>query len=238
MKEAMYRDHARYYDLIYSFKDYKKETAALNTIIRKHKRSAGNDLLDVACGTGKHLEQFKGFSLHGSDLNKGILSIAKRRLQKAKFYTQDMAKLRIGKKFDVITCLFSSIGYVKTRSGLKRTIQSFAQHLKSGGVIIIEPWFTKEQYTSGTPHMTTYDSPQIKIARLNISDARGDMSHMDMHFTVAEKDKRIIQFVDNHEMLMTPHEEIIRMMEETGMSVTYLKTREFGRGLLIGIKSA
>lgn len=236
MNEAMYRQHARYYDLIYSWKEYAKEAAALRQAIRDHKRSRGKDLLDVACGTGKHLAELKGFNLHGSDVNKGILDLARRRLPKATFYRQDMAKLRIAKRFDVITCLFSSIGYVKTGKGLQQTIKGFSRHLKPGGVVLIEPWFTKQEYRPGSPHMTTYDSPDIKIARLNVSKVRGDLSIMDMHFTVAERGKGIVRFIDSHEMRMTPVEDIITMMEDAGLRVTYVKNKDFSRGLLIGVK--
>ena len=57
-----------------------------------------------------------------------------------------MISLDLNKKFDIITCLFSSIGYVKTYANLEKSITSFAKHLKIGGVVIIEPWFTAETY--------------------------------------------------------------------------------------------
>lgn len=50
-KQTPYTDLARYYDLIYSWKDYQKEAATIQRLIVKYKRSKGNDLLEVACGT-------------------------------------------------------------------------------------------------------------------------------------------------------------------------------------------
>ncbi len=47
-KQILYTDLARYYDLIYSWKDYQKEAATIRRLIAKHKRSKGNDLLEVA----------------------------------------------------------------------------------------------------------------------------------------------------------------------------------------------
>ncbi|GAG89663.1 unnamed protein product, partial [marine sediment metagenome] len=55
----MYKKLAKYYDLIYHWKDYEKEAHSVKDLIKKYKKSDGNKLLDVGCGTGKHLEQFK-----------------------------------------------------------------------------------------------------------------------------------------------------------------------------------
>ena len=55
-KQMMYKELAKYYDLIYLSKDYKKESQQLMRIIKKYKKSEGKKLLDVACGTGGHLK--------------------------------------------------------------------------------------------------------------------------------------------------------------------------------------
>jgi len=52
----MYTRSAHLYDAICAWKNYADEVERLHAIIGTHKRSAGNALLDVACGTGKHLE--------------------------------------------------------------------------------------------------------------------------------------------------------------------------------------
>lgn len=151
-KQMLYRELAKYYDLIYSFKDYKKEAVRIKAIISKYKKSEGKALLDVACGTGHHLEYLKDeFSCMGVDISNEILKVARKNIEGVVFEQADMTKLNLGKRFDVITCLFSSIGYVKTYTNLRRTIQSFAKHLKKGGVVLIEPWFTKSTFIEGYP---------------------------------------------------------------------------------------
>jgi len=83
-----------------------------------------------------------------------------------------MVSLHLNKKFDIITCLFSSIGYVKTYANLEKSMNSFAKHLKTGGVVIIEPWFTTKTYKTGTPHLTTYEDNDLKIARAVVSNKK------------------------------------------------------------------
>ena len=103
----MYKKLAKYYDLIYSFKDYKAEVKRIKEIIEKYKKSSGNKLLDVGCGTGKHLEYLKDdFSCTGCDINNEMLEIAKTDVNGVIFTQADMINLDLKNKFDIILCLF------------------------------------------------------------------------------------------------------------------------------------
>ena len=50
----MFTNSARFYDAVYSFKDYEAESQRLQALIEERSPGAAT-LLDVACGTGKHL---------------------------------------------------------------------------------------------------------------------------------------------------------------------------------------
>lgn len=227
---SIFNEKAKYYDLIYSFKDYEKEAEKIKKLISKYKKSSGKELLDVACGTGRHLDYLKkDFSCWGVDINEGMLDIARERVKGATFKKADMVNLDLGKKFDVVTCLFSSIGYVKTYSNLRKAIKNFANHLKSGGVVIIEPWFRKETYNTGTAHMATFDGKNIKIARLNISERRGSISVLDMHYLVAEKDKEVKHFTEKHELGLFEIDKTLEIMEKA-----VLKAKFFTEDLMVG----
>ena len=81
-------------------------------------------MLEVASGTGKHIQYFKGsFSILATDISPAMLSIAKKNNSDVTFKQADMTQLNLGKNFDVILCLFSSIGYVKNYPDLTKTIQ-------------------------------------------------------------------------------------------------------------------
>jgi ubiquinone/menaquinone biosynthesis C-methylase UbiE len=237
-KQLLYRELAKYYDLIYAFKDYKKEAVRIKTLVSKYKKSEGKELLDVACGTGHHLEYFKDeFSCMGVDISKQILKVAMKNIDGVVFKQADMTELNLGKQFDVITCLFSSIGYVKTYTNLKKTIKSFAKHLKTGGVLFIEPWFTKSTFIEGYPSMTTYDGRDVKIARLCISKTKGNLSVQDMHYLVAERGKSVTHFVDRHEMGLFEIDKTLAIMKKAGLGAKFLKKGLMkDRGLFVGEK--
>jgi ubiquinone/menaquinone biosynthesis C-methylase UbiE len=235
----MYKEFAEIYDLIYSFIDYKKSCKKLSKLIKKYKKSSGIELLDVACGTGSHLLYLQDkFNCTGVDINAEMLSVAKKKVQNATFMQADMITMDLDKKFDIITCLFSSIGYVKTYENLEKTVKNFSKHLNPGGVVIIEPWISRSVYQPGKPSMTTYDGENIKIARLNTSNLKDDLSTMEMHYLMVKKDEDVKYFKDYHELGLFDAEKTIKMMNLANLEVkSFKKGVMVDRGLFIGIKN-
>jgi len=234
----MYKENAEVYDLIYSSIDYKKACKKLYKLIKRYKQSNGIELLDVACGTGSHLFYFQDkFTCTGIDINSEMIKIAKKKVKNATFFQSDMIEMNLNKKFDIITCLFSSIGYVKTYENLKKTIENFSNHLKPGGIVIIEPWLTRSVYRTGLPSMTIYDEEDIKIARLNTTKLNGDLSTMEMHYLTVKKDEDVKYFKDYHELGLFETEKTLEIMKKANLEVIFFKKGVMvDRGLFLGVK--
>lgn len=235
----MYKELAKYYDIIYSWKEYKKEINRINKLIKKYKLSEGNKLLDVGCGTGKHLQYFKdNYLCTGIDLNNEMINIAKTNISNVTFTQANMIDFDLNDTYDIIICLFSSIGYIKTYENLEKTILNFAKHLNPGGIVIIEPWFTISTFKTGHPGMTTYDGENIKIARVNSSSLKENISIMEMHYLIAEKDKEVKYFVDKHELGLFEVDRFLKILTNSGFKAEFLKDGLMKhRGLYIGIKT-
>jgi ubiquinone/menaquinone biosynthesis C-methylase UbiE len=236
--KPIYKYLAKYYDLIYSWKNYKKEAEKIIRLIKQYKKIPGNDLLEMGCGTGKHIKYLKNsFSILGMDASKEMLTLARKNIKGASFKQGDMVNFDIDKKFDVIICLFSSIGYVKTYKKLAKTIENFSRHLKTGGVVIIEPWLTKSTYIYGLTAMRTYSDDDIKIALLSVSKKQGSISIIDMNYLIAEKNKSVNHFIEHHELAMFEIDKILKIMEKCGLKSKFIKNGLMEkRGLCIGVK--
>ena len=234
----MYDNFAEIYDLIYEFLDYEKTATKIKKLILKNKKTKENTLLDMACGTGKHLSYLKkDFKCTGVDISDQMLDVARKNYTDIRFIQADMMELDLKEKFDAITCLFSSIGYVKTYKNLKKTIHNFANHLKQGGVVIIEPWLTKSNAIDGLASMTTYESDEFKIARQCVTKIEEDVSRFVMHYMIARKGGDVTYFKDSHELGLFDTDKTLRIMEEAGIDTKFLeKGLETERGLFIGVK--
>lgn len=234
----MFDKSFQYYDRIYSWKDYEGECAQLKTIIDEQLRSGGDRLLDVACGTGHHLEHLKEwFTVEGLDLSPDLLQIAEKRIPGVSLHQGDMIDFALDRRFDIITNLFSSIGYTRTIDNLNQSIACMARHLVPGGLLIVEPWFAQSQWASRTVHALYVDDPELKIARMNISDADGRLSYMEFHYLIGTPEG-VEHFTERHELGLFEIEEMKAAFTQAGLAVTYNEEGIAGRGLYIGTKAA
>jgi SAM-dependent methyltransferase len=226
------------YDAIYASlgKDYARESARVDELIRAYKRSPGNRLLDVACGTGRHLTYLKdSYQAEGIDLEPGMLEIARQRNPGMDFHLGDMTDFDLGSRFDAVICLFSAIGYVRTLAGLHSAISAMARHLVPGGVLIVEPWLDPDVFRPGLVHAHYVDEPDLKIARINTSNVRDGVSILDMHYLVGTPDG-VDYFSELHEVGLFSREEYKTAFVESGLSYDRDEEGLIGRGLLIGVK--
>jgi SAM-dependent methyltransferase len=215
-------------------KDYGAEAEKLTAFVHQYGRSTGNRLLDVACGTGLHLSYLKQhFQVEGLDLDEQLLAIARQRNPGIPLHHADMADFNLGRTFDVVTYLFSAIGYVKTLDNLSRAIQCMAQHLAPRGVLLIEPWFTPDTWYPGTVGARFIDEPDLKIARMHTSFVNGRLSIMDMHYLIGTPEGTE-HYVERHELGLFTSDEMTHVLTDCGLEVTYDTEGLTGRGLFIG----
>ena len=227
------------YDAIYSEKDYASEAKKLKDFISKYKKTDGNELLDVACGTGLHLPHLTDeYQITGVDLSEQQLEAAKKRLPSLTFVQGDMRDFDLHHRFDVVTCLFSSIGYVHPHAELKKAIKNMATHLKPGGVLFIEPWLQPGAFDPNRPpHIQVGELPekQLKVTRTAHNSIDGSVSILNMHHIV-ETPKGTQEFTEEHRLALYTPEEFKEAFTVAGLELHHDEHGLSGRGLYIGIK--
>lgn len=233
-----YEKQAAYYDAVYEAqrKDYKKESDQIHEVIEKYKKSKGNELLDVGCGTGGHFSFLREwYSVEGLDIDQHMLQVARQRFPDIIFHQGDMIDFDLSKQFDTVTCLFSAIGYVMTVPNLQSTIKTLERHTKPGGVVIVEPWFSPEQWNIGKPSAIFVDKPDMKLARINISERKDNISIVNLHFLVATQGN-VEYFSELHELGLFTKEEYMKAFKKAGLQIIFDPQGITGRGLYIGVK--
>jgi ubiquinone/menaquinone biosynthesis C-methylase UbiE len=231
----MFTRTAEYYDALYHFKDYQAACNLLIQLIKKYNPQA-KSLLDVACGTGKHLEYLKDhFKVAGLDLDANLLEVARKRCPEATFYQEDMTYFELNTNYDVVVCLFSSIAYVRTVENLNRAIRCMVNHLNLGGLLVVEPWIFPENYWVNRITANFVDQPELKIAWMYKSQLDGFTSVFDIHYMVGTP-AGIQNFNERHVMGLWTDEEYRQAFLDVGINPFYEKKGFFGRGVYFGIK--
>jgi SAM-dependent methyltransferase len=228
---------ARLYDAIYSFKDYPAEAASVHELVQA-RRPGAETLLDVACGTGAHLvELARWYRCVGVDLDPELLAVGRERLPaEVELRVVDMRDFDLGRRFDAVTCLFSSIGYVRDTRELAGAVGSMARHLEPGGVLVVEPWLSPDRIR--VPHVGAVfvDEPELKIARINAVEVDVNRSIMEMHYLVGRPDG-VEHFTELHELTLFTDEEMLAAFRAAGLEVEHDPDGgPMGRGLYIGVR--
>ncbi len=231
--DDIFSKSALWYDAIYAWKDYRTEASKIVELVREYRPEA-NSILDVACGSGQH-DRFlaEQFEVDGLDINQEFVRLAQERNRKGSYQVGDMTRFELGKTYDVVICLFSSIGYARTKAGLDSTLRCFRQHLNAGGVAIVEPWLTPERWNPGIVQMTTAESSGAKICRMTVGNRDGDDSVLLFHYLVGSA-KGVNHFTEEHRLHLFTREEMNDAFAAAGFAVDYRNTGLIGRGLYIG----
>jgi len=200
-------NYSRYYDLLYKDKDYKSEVDYISEIISRYMQYKPSSLLDIGCGTGKHLKFFKeqGFSVAGVDLSENMISEAKKHLgQDEDLCCGKASEFNLGRKFDVIVSLFHVMSYQTENSELEKVFDNVHDHLNDGGLFIFDFWYGPAVLT---------DPPVVKVKRLEDDTIRVmrvtepvmhvNMNTIDVNFEVLIENKNthtLEVIIESHKM--------------------------------------
>ncbi len=165
-----------------------------------------------------------------------MLTIARKKHPDVVFHQGDMTDFKLKNRFDIITCLFSAIGHVKTKARMRGAVRNMAGHLRHGGLMILEPWITPANFKKGLVGFNYVDKPNLKIARINISRVRGPVSAFEYHFLIGTPSK-VQYIIDKESMGLWTHEEYLDAFRDGGLEVVFGPEGLMGRGLYVGVKS-
>ena len=110
-----------------------------------------------------------------------------------------------------------------------------SQHLLPGGVVLVEPWFTPNQWHPGRVFTTQVNIPDLKIVRMSLSSQKGTISIIEFQYLIGTP-KGIVSDVEILELGLFTKKEYLDSFRSAGLKVTHDPIGVYGRGLYIGVK--
>lgn len=229
----MFDKSFEYYDLFKKQKDYKSEAIIVRDILFKLGYSSHTTILDVTCGTGEHDKYLSEYyNVSGLDINENFLQIARKKNPTGIYFKGDMVSFNVRTKFDVIICLYGGIGYAKNHKNLYNTLSCFNQHLKNGGHIIINPWYSPKKWKEGIYNVCeTTDSGEY--VRMSFGHQNGDIT---FHYLIGEKNG-IKHFTEKYSFGLFDISEITNFLDNLNYSSIVDESVKIKRGLIIARKN-
>ncbi|AZK96230.1 MULTISPECIES: class I SAM-dependent methyltransferase [Streptomyces] len=229
---------AEVYEIFYRSrgKDWPAEAAYVTELVRTRCPEA-DSLLDVACGTGAHLETFEALFKHteGLEIADPMRELAHQRLPDVTVHPGDMRAFDLGRTFDAVVCMFCAIGYLGTVSDMRDAVRSMAGHLRPGGVLVIEPWWFPEDHVEGYVAGDLGRENGRTVARISHSTLQGRATRMEVRFLVGDRDG-IKEFTEVDVLTLFTKDEYLAAFTDAGCTVEYLPGDPTGRGLFVGVR--
>jgi SAM-dependent methyltransferase len=228
-------DLADVYELVYRArgKDWAAEATETTRLIRDRLPGASS-LLDVACGTGAHLETFDDLFAHteGLELSPAMLERAAARLPAVPLHQGDMRAFDLGRTFDAVVCLFTAIGYLPTLPDMRAAVAAMVRHLRPGGVLVVEPWWFPERFLDGYVAGDLASDEHRTVARISHSTRQGRTTRMEVRFVIGEADG-IREFTEIDLLTLFTQEEYLTAFTDAGYPAHYIHPKWTPRGLFI-----
>lgn len=140
-----------YYPLLYNYRDEEEAARFVDQLMQTLALPAGQRVLDVGCGSGRHVHQLArmGYRATGIDLSPASIERARRDAPAgAHFQVADMRDFSLGERFDLVLNLFTSFGYFQSQAENLRVLERFHAHLQPGGQLVID-FLNAERVRSG-----------------------------------------------------------------------------------------
>lgn len=188
--------YAKYYDLFYRDKEYKKEVDYVDSLIRRCCGKRNQTLLDIGCGTAGHAIWFakKGYRVVGIDRSPEMISIAKERFpekNRIEFSVQDVSSFSLRKKFNIAVSLFHVMSYLTTNEAFVKSLSNIYNQLKRDGLFIFDFWYGPAVLTQmPAKRIKTITDKNINIRRMSIPKINFNENTVDINYKIEALNKK------------------------------------------------
>jgi len=225
--KMLFSEYSDFYDLYYADKDYVAEVDFVLELAHRF-GDAPKTLLDMGCGTGRHLEEFvkRGLKCDGFDISAKMLSQAKERLAGSGVSLQkgNLIDFENHKQYDLVIAMFAVMGYLSDNEQLLAGLRTAKKHLKSNGVFIFDGWFgpaVLAQKPEKRRH--EYEDGQNTVVRKVVPSLDPIRQTVTVHYDVSvnHNGKIIKQIQENHGMRLIFIREMALLMQSAGLKLVH-----------------
>jgi len=237
----VFKNYANYYNLLYKDKNYQKEVDYVDSIIKKHNKTAF-DVLDLGCGTGNHdfLLAKKGYNVTGIDISEDMTKVALKRkienkVDNIEFFNQDIRNINLNKQYDIIISLFHVISYQTTNEDLIKVFNGVAKHLKNGGLFIFDCWYGPTVLTDRpVTRIKRLEDENIHVTRLAEPVMYADENLVDVNYDIIIKDKKTLlceEIKETHKMRYLFCPEVFEYLKNENLNLIFSEETVTGKKL-------
>ena len=216
--------YAQIYNLIYQDKQYEKEAAKICSLLRESEVNTSSDILEIGCGTGRHLDYVLKTYPNTIGVEPSSLMIEQAPpAVRSRITQQSATNLSFNKKFHAIYMLFHVFSYI---DNINLFFQQLEKYTQPGGIVVFDFWQSHGVFFQ-KPELRSkwFEEKTLKVHRIATPsiDAHGDLVDVKYDIYLHDKDMDTVSyFGESHRMFLHSTKEIILLAKQYGFDL--LKT--------------
>lgn len=220
----LYDELAPWWPLFSPTSDYEEEA---NFFAKLFQEAGAKSILELGAGGGNIAWYFKKhFQVTITDLSPEMLKISKKQNPDCEHIAGDMRTLRLNQKFDGVF-IHDAIMYMLTEADLLQAFQTAYEHLKPGGLLVVAPDCTLENFRTGTEY-EGHDAaaPSQKAVRYIqwVTDPDPTDNQFNYDFIIALRDgEKLETIVDRQHCGVFPRQTWHNLLEQAGFTAKVIQ---------------
>ena len=138
-------------------------------------------------------------------------------------------------RFDVITCLFSALGYLPDEDGLRQAVARMAAHLRPGGLVVLEPSLTPERVQPAATSTLTAHVDEADIPRVTSAERIDRVLDVCFDSTITDGVAGESSFIEHYPMRLFRRELYLDALQRAGLEPAEDTEGISGIGLFLGV---
>jgi SAM-dependent methyltransferase len=223
----VFSDYAHFYDLYYAEKDYPAEVDFVLELAAKFGITP-RTVLDMGCGTGKHMEEFarRGLKCDGFDLSQEMLFQARQKMigKDVTLTVGNLTSFENGKKYDLIVSMFAVMGYLTENKDLLAGLSTACKHLNPDGIFVFDGWFGPAvlvQQPEERCHQYIDGDSIIERKAVPLLDPNNQTVTINYKISLKHGDNVVSQSSEDHRMRFMFIKEMELAMKNVGLEMVY-----------------
>jgi len=224
----LYDDLAYLWPLLSPPEHYEAEAAVLIELINRHFKGPPGErcrVLELGAGGGHTLIHLvNDYDCTAVDLSEPMLANCRQLVPEAETIIGDMRSVRLDRTFDAVF-IHDAVDYMLNEADVRRALKTAAEHLSPGGLCVIAPTYTRENFVDGdvADDGTTTDSEELTyFTYVHDPDPADDTFEMILLYLIRDAQTRAVEVVeDRHTCGIFSSEQWLTWMDDAGFEAEY-----------------
>jgi len=217
----LYAELAEWWPLFTAPEDYAYETTFYTKIIKDELGQNAKTVLELGSGGGNSASHLKKhFELTLVDLSENMLNVSRKLNPECEHFIGDMMDFRLNREFDVVY-IQDAVAYINTEDDLRRTIETAYVHCRAGGIALLIPDFTRENFKS-TIVTGGHDRDQRGLRYMEWiwdPDPADSQYLSDMVYMVKDEGGQVSCVYDRHILGLFSKDKWVELIKDVGFEV-------------------